>query len=153
MFRVASKVTTTAAMASALASSHLSVARGSLALRSTSSTGVTTSTPIASPIHHAAQTGQKSRRGSRPVAASVPQPMVALTSIAAMAPRNTRVTPSRSRSSSGRKPTLRSSRNAQTGARVLPAEMVTPGSVMVLPTVAMESRAPTAIPGQTRSPM
>lgn len=75
---------------------------------STSRTGVTIRTPIASPAHQADHTSQKLSPASLPVRTRTPAPTVALTSVAVRAPRNTRATPSRSLARSVRKPTLRS---------------------------------------------
>ena len=78
-------------------------------------------------------------------------PSVALISIPAKAPRATSATPSRSRSSSGRKPTRRSIRKAQTGARVLPAMIPRTEASSGL-SVATTRRVPRAMPGQVHRP-
>ncbi len=107
---------------------------------------------MTSPAHHAAQTDQNPLAGSLSSSSSTAVPVVALIIIPVIAPRKTRTTPSRSRSSSVRKPTWRSRRKAQTGASVLP---VTTSAVDVVTDpvrLVMTRREPSAIPGQTRSP-
>lgn len=81
---------------------------------------------MASPAHHADQNDQNPLSGRLPLRTTTTDPTVALISIGTMPPRKTSATPSPSRSSSARKPTLRSSRKAQTGARVFPARIASP---------------------------
>lgn len=150
---MASNEPATVTVSSARASIHRSVTRGIRNLRSTTRTsGVTTSTPMASPAHHATQTVQNPLVGSLSSSASMAVPTVALTAIPANAPRKTSMTPSRSRSSSGRKPTRRSIRQAQTGASVLPATTAAVDGVTEVLSVAMTSSEPRAIPGQMCGP-
>lgn len=78
--------------------------------------------------------------------------MVALISIPAIAPRKTRTTPSRSRSSSIRNPNLRSMRYEQTGAAVLLIMIPQSESRIVSESVTMLSREPRVMPGQTPMP-
>lgn len=108
---------------------------------------------MTSPAHHAAQTDQNPLAGSLSSSSSTAVPVVALMTIPAIAPRKTRTTPSRSRSSSVRKPTRRSIRKAQTGASVLPATTRAVDGVTDPVSVAITSREPSAIPGHTRNPM
>jgi hypothetical protein len=66
-----------------------------------SSSGATSSTPIASPAHQTAQVDQKRLIGMAPNSARTALPMVALSIIPRSAPRKTMATASRMRSSSG----------------------------------------------------
>lgn len=82
----------------------------------------------------------------------MPVPTVALMSIPASAPRKTSTTPSRSLSSSVRKPALRSIRYEQTGAAVLPATTAKVEGVTEPLSVATTRSEPSAIPGQALRP-
>lgn len=142
----------TATTASASASAHRSSIRGRRTLCRTSSSGVTMSTPMASPAHQAAQTGQNCEADWPPLSTWTPVPVVALMTMPPRAPRKTRATPSRSRSSCARKPTARRARKEQTGASVLPAATATPQRVSESVIDMIVSSAPAAIAGQIRRP-
>ncbi len=106
---------------------------------------------MASPAHHADQTGQNRVIGMSPESTSVQVPAVALISIGSRPPRKTSARASRSRSISTRKPALRSIRYAHTGARVFPAMMPRLGKSTSL-IRSMARYAPRAIPGHIRRP-
>ncbi len=82
---------------------------GTRAERSTSRTGVTTRTPIASPVHQTDHVGQKCAGLSAPARTRVLVPVVELTSIPVKAPRKISASASRRRSSSVRNSALPSS--------------------------------------------
>ncbi|OKJ84813.1 hypothetical protein AMK32_12605 [Streptomyces sp. CB01883] len=150
---VSTNPTAAVATTSSPASTHRDVRTflGHRAELSTSSTGVTTRTPMASPVHHTDQVGQKPAVLSAPETSRVVVPVVALTSIPVNAPRKIRPRTSRSRSSSLRNPARRSNRQEQTGARVFPAVIArTAGSDGPRPMLARN--APSATPGHTRLP-
>lgn len=132
-------------------STQPSASRGSLGRISTTSTGTTTSTPSASPAHQAAHTGQAWDVRILSVASRVPVPTAALTVIPPSAPRKTSASPSRSRSSEGRKPTSRSRYQEASGARVLPTAISTeyPETGLMLEVTAS---IPSAMPGVMRGP-
>jgi hypothetical protein len=117
----------------------------------TSRTGATTSTPIASPVHHTAQVARTSSASSAPAATRDQVPVVALISMPPSAATNTRATTSLTRRRSSRNPALASSRHAQTGASVLPAEIATTAG-SVGPTSTFARNAPIVMPGQHRTP-
>ncbi|BAC68060.1 hypothetical protein SAVERM_351 [Streptomyces avermitilis MA-4680 = NBRC 14893] len=124
---------------------------GRCAERKTSRTGVTTSTPIASPVHQTDHVGQNWSALSTPAWARVPLPVVALTSIPVNAPRKINASASRERSNSRRNPVRRSSMYEQTGARVFP-DTITSTAQTDGPRETLTRSAPSAIPGQTRGP-
>jgi len=151
--RVTATVTIAALASTATASTHHRTGRlrGHRAVRRKSSNGAITRTPIASPVHHTDHTVQKLRAGIASAARSATLPMVALTSIPAMAPSNTSKSPSRSRFTSVRNASLRSSQYAHSGASVLPVAIaITAGTDG--PIGALTSNAPREIPGQIRPP-
>ncbi len=124
---------------------------GQRAWRRTSRTGVTTSTPIASPVHQTDHVGQNSSALSAPERARAPLPTVALISIPVSAPRKISPIASCRRSSSVRNPVRRSSAYEQTGARVFPSTMASTAGIDG-PSGTLTRNAPSAIPGQTRRP-
>ncbi len=116
-----------------------------------SSSGVTRTTPMASPTHQASQTSPRWPVGISSDHSSMPTPMPELTSVAVSAPRKTSASPSRSRLRLTRNPTARSSRWARTGAAVLPTTIpsaAAPG----LPSRRTVSSTPSAMPGTHQGP-
>lgn len=110
------------------------------------------STPMASPAHQADQTAQNRDPDSDPFSNWTTVPVVELMTMPPRAPRKTRATPSRRRSSSVRKPTARRARKEQSGASVLPAVMARPQKVRPSLRAMTVSSAPSAMPGQIRVP-
>ncbi|CAM5484393.1 hypothetical protein SAURM35S_06332 [Streptomyces aurantiogriseus] len=137
--------------AAASAQRRTDTPRGHRAVRRASRNGATTRTPIASPVHHTDQVGQKSWAVSAPEATSTPVPTVALITMPIRAPRKTSARASRSRSRAVRNPTRRRRRQAHTGATVLPTVMASTGRIDG-PSVTFTRNAPSATAGQARRP-
>jgi len=119
--------------------------------RRLSRNSATTRTPIASPAHHTAQVGQKSRPGIAPDKSSTEVPMVALIVITQRAAIRMRAMASRRRSSSSRKSTHLSSSAATNGASVLPAA-ITAAPTGDGPIGRLTAKAAMPIAGQARRP-
>ena len=113
--------------------------------------GATRRMPIASPVHHTAQVGQKLLEGTAPDTTSTVVPNVALTDMPTSAPRPMIAAASRMRSSSRRNPASFSSSLAKRGARVLPTAMIAAPSGDG-PSGRFTARAPTNMAGHTRLP-
>ena len=117
-----------------------------------SSRGAISRSPIASPDHHTNQRCPAAARSIMPLAHRLSTPIVALTRGLTSAARVTSAKTSRSPAREGRKSaTRRSSRTAVTASRVFPAAMPAAPAAGT-PLVQLSRKAPSAMPGQKRTP-
>jgi len=121
---------------------------GRVARAHVSSSGATSTSPSASPLHHTNHRCFRAAGGTTPLAHRLAIPIVALSVVLTSAASVTSASTSRSRSSEGRNSaTRRSSQTAHTASRVFPSAM--PAALAAgTPAVQLSSNAPTAMPGQ-----
>ena len=144
--RSSNTVSSTSSTTSAAASGQRPAGR--VARAHVSSSGATSTSPRASPLHHTNQRWLRASRPTTPLAHRLAIPMVALTVVLASAPSVTSATTSRNRSSDGRKSaTRRSSQTALTASRVFPSAIPAAPATGTL-AVQLSRNAPIAMPGQ-----
>jgi len=144
--RHSSAASSTSSTTSAAASGRRPAGR--VARAHVSSSGATSTSPRASPLHHTNHRCRRAARSTMPLAHRLAIPIVAESVVLKSAASVTSPTTSRSRSSEGRNATRRrSSQTAQTASRVLPSA-IPAAPPAGTPEVQLSRKAPTAMPGQ-----
>jgi hypothetical protein len=140
-------VTPTIAIATTMASER----RARSGRASVSSSGVTTTAPIASPSHHARQASSTCSPVMTPPIARLVTPIDALTTGARAAPIPTSTTTSCTRSKLDRSPARRMAHAPSTASSVLPAAIAI-ATATGAPVQRFATNAPTITPGHMRGP-